>query len=231
MSTETDAPIEPSPASRVPLTKDRVLRAAIDLADTGGIESLSMRKLGGALGVEAMSLYNHARGKEDILDGIVDVILGEIDPGPLPPEWKGALRRTILASRQVLLRHPWAPKVIETRTNPGPAMLAHVERVIGTLREGGFSVDVTHHAIHVLGSRMFGFTQDPWDMSGGTPPTPEVAALLARQMTERYPHVTEMAMAVSHDGGLGGCDDDVEFAIGLDLILDGLERLRGPATA
>ena len=90
---------------------------------------------------------------------------------------------------------------------------------------------MTHHAVHVLGSRMFGFTQDPWVMSGGAPPTPEVAALLARQMTERYPYVTEMAMAVSHDGGLGGCDDDVEFAIALDLILDGLERLRGPATA
>ena len=106
MSTETDAPIEPSPAPRVPLTKDRVLRAAVDLADTGGIESLSMRKLGQALGVEAMSLYNHANGKEDILDGIVDVVLGEIEPGPLPAEWKEALRRTILASRQVLLRHP-----------------------------------------------------------------------------------------------------------------------------
>jgi AcrR family transcriptional regulator len=229
MSTDTGTPIELPSAPRVPLTKDRVLRAAIELADGGGIESLSMRKLGQALGVEAMSLYNHARGKEDILDGIVDVVIGEIDPGPPPADWKPALRQTVLASRQVLLRHPWAPKVIETRTDPGPAMLRHVDRVIGILREGGFSVDTTHHVIHLLGSRMFGFTQDPWDMSGGTTPPPEAAAVLARQMLERYPHVTEMAAAVSHEGGLGGCDDDVEFAFGLDLILDGLERLREPA--
>jgi Tetracyclin repressor-like, C-terminal domain len=97
------------------------------------------------------------------------------------------------------------------------------------LREGGFSVDLTHHAIHVMGSRIFGFTQDPWDQSGGTAPTPEVSAILAREMSARYPYVTEMAMAVSHDGGLGGCDDDVEFEFGLDLILDGLERLRDAA--
>jgi AcrR family transcriptional regulator len=228
MSTRTDAPTDLAAPARAPLSKERVLRAAIDLADTGGIESLSMRKLGQALGVEAMSLYNHARNKDDILDGIVDVIIGEIDPGQLAADWQPALRQTILAARAVLLRHPWGPRVIETRTNPGPAMLRHVDTVFGILRAGGFSIDMTHHAIHVLGSRIFGFTQDPWVMSGGTPPTPEVAALIAHEMGERYPHVTEMAMAVSHDGGLGGCDDDVEFAFGLDLILDGFERLRVP---
>jgi hypothetical protein len=103
-----------------------------------------------------------------------------------------------------------------------------MESVIGKFREGGFSVDQTHHAVHVLGSRMFGFTQELWDDSGKAGPSPEVAAMMA-QMAEAYPHITELAMAVSHEGGLGGCDDDVEFAFGLDLILDGLERERDAA--
>jgi AcrR family transcriptional regulator len=222
---------DPTAEPRAPLSKERVLRAAVELADEAGIESLSMRKLGQSLGVEAMSLYTHAQNKEDILDGIVDVVVGEIETVAPGGDWKASMREQVLAARAVLLRHPWAPRVIETRTNPGPAMLRHVESVFRILREGGFSVDTTHHAIHVLGSRVFGFTQDPWDQTGGTRPTPEVAAILAREMSERYPYVTEMAMSVSHDGGLGGCDDDVEFAFGLDLILDGLERARDVASA
>lgn len=219
----------PSTAPRTPLTKERVLRAAIDVADEGGIEALSMRKLGQALGVEAMSLYNHARNKEDILDGIVDAVIGEIEAGPAGADWKASMRQLALAARQVLLRHPWAPRVIESRTDPGPATLRHMDSVIGIFRDGGFSLDLTHHAMHVLGSRIFGFTQDLYDDSGDSAPSPEVAAIFARQMRDTYPHVTEMALAVSHEGGLGGCDDDLEFAFALDLILDGLERLRDAA--
>ncbi len=227
MATDIDETVAP----RAPLSKERVLRAAITLADDGGIDSLSMRKLGQALGVEAMSLYNHAQNKDDILDGVVDLVIGEIDILPGGGDWRTAMRRQAIAARSVLLRHPWVPAVIETRTNPGPAVMRYMDAVIGILRDGGFSVDLTHHAMHVLGSRIFGFTQDLWDDSGKLAPNPDVAAILAREMSARYPHITELALAVSHEGGLGGCDDDIEFAFALDLILDGLERLRGAAAA
>ncbi len=220
---------EPKTRPRTPLTKERVLRAAIQLADGDGIESLSMRKLGQALGVEAMSLYNHVANKDEILDGIVDEVVGEIRPVAGSGDWKTSMQQTATGARTVLRRHPWAREVIESRNNPGPATLRYMDSVIGILREGGFSVDITHHALHVLGSRIFGFSQDLWDDSSGSPPNPEVAAIMAREMSAKYPYVTEIAMAASHDGGLGGCDDDVEFAFSLDLILDGLERLRDPA--
>ncbi len=225
MVAHTDKSAEP----RSPLSRERVLQAAIAVADEGGIESLSMRKLGQSLGFEAMSLYNHAQNKDDILDGIVDLVVGEIDLLPGGTEWKASLRDQVMAARRVMLRHPWAPRVIESRTDPGPATMRYMESVIGKFRDGGFSVDQTHHAVHVLGSRMFGFTQELWDDSGKSGPSPETAAIMAQQMAEAYPHITELAIAVSHEGGLGGCDDDVEFAFGLDLILDGLERGRDTA--
>jgi AcrR family transcriptional regulator len=224
MVVHTDKDAEP----RSPLTRERVLQAAIAVADGGGIESLSMRRLGQSLGFEAMSLYNHAQNKDDILDGIVDLVVSEIALLPGGTDWKASLRDQVMAARQVMLRHPWAPRVIESRTDPGPSTMRYMEAVIGMLRDGGFSVDQTHHAVHVLGSRMFGFTQELWDDSGKASPSPEAAAMLA-QMAEAFPHISELAIAVSHDGGLGGCDDDVEFAFGLDLILDGLERRRDAA--
>jgi AcrR family transcriptional regulator len=222
----TRAPQKAGP--RAPLRKERVLRAAVELADKGGIESLSMRKLAQELGVEAMSLYNHVRDKEDILDGIVDVVVSEIAAPAKTSDWKTSLRQTVLSARSVLLRHPWAPRVIESRRNPSPATFGYFERVIGILRAGGFSVDQTHHALHVLGSRVLGFTQELFNDSDELASGPESAVMFAR-MAEKFPYMTEMAMAVSHQGGLGGCDDDVEFEFALDLILDGLERLRVPA--
>lgn len=218
--------IEESDERRARLTRERVLRAAVDLADRGGIEALSMRKLGEELGVDAMALYRHVRNKDEILDGIVDVIVGEIDASGPTEDWKAALRERIIAARRVMLRHPWAPRVIEERPNPGPATLAYMESVLAILRDGGFSLDVAHHAMHVLGSRTFGFNQDLFEDSSDADPDPEAAAMLARAMADRYPNIAELAMAIRHDGGLGPCDDDVEFAFGLDLILDGLERLR-----
>ncbi|MGH2472608.1 MAG: TetR/AcrR family transcriptional regulator C-terminal domain-containing protein [Candidatus Limnocylindria bacterium] len=205
-----------------------MLRAAVELADKGGIESLSMRKLAQELGVEAMSLYNHVQNKEDLLDGIVDVVVGEIEVPPGATDWKTSLRQTVLSARGVLLRHPWAPRVIEARKNPSPATLAYFESVIGILRSGGFSVDLTHHALHALGSRVLGFTQELFNDSDELAAGPEAAAMFA-QMADRFPYMTEMARAVTHEGGLGGCDDDVEFAFALELILDGLEKLREKA--
>jgi AcrR family transcriptional regulator len=217
---------EASGERRKPLTKERVLRAAVDLADRAGIEALSMRKLGQELAVDAMALYRHVRNKDEILDGIVDVVVGEIGAALPADDWKAAMRHRVITARQVMLRHPWAPRVIEERATAGPAILGYMESILTILLDGGFSIDLAHHAIHVMGSRILGFNQDLFEDSEDAGPGPEAAAILARAMADTYPRVTELALAVSHDGGLGGCDDDFEFEFGLDLILDGLERLR-----
>ena len=211
---------------REPLTKERVLRAAVDLADREGIDGLSMRRLGQELGVEAMALYRHVRNKDDILDGAIDAVVGEIEPPRPTGDWQHSMRKLALAARQVMLRHPWAPPVIVERPEIGPSTLRHINAVMQILRGAGFSLEMAHHAIHVLGSRMLGFTQDPFDDSADTRPDPETAARLARELGEHYPYLGELAAAVSHEGGLGGCDDDFEFEFGLELILEGLERRR-----
>jgi AcrR family transcriptional regulator len=216
---------EPGAGRRAPLTRGRVLQAAVDLADREGIESVSMRRLGNELGVEAMSLYTHVRSKEDLLDGMADVVIGQIRARRTRGDWKSSLRRTVLAARGVMLRHPWAPAIIETRVAPGPSGLRHFDAVMGILREGGFSIELTHHALHLMGSRLFGFTQDLFDDSAD--PDPQAAVALAEQLGQTHPYVAEMALAAgTHDGVLGGCDDSVEFGFALDVILDGLERLR-----
>jgi AcrR family transcriptional regulator len=211
---------------RAPLTRERVLRAAVDVADRGGLEALSMRKLGQELGVDAMALYRHVRDKDDLLDGVVEVVVGEIErPEPGGP-WKTVLRQHAMAARGVMLRHPWAPRVLEERGTAGPAALAHINAVLGTLLGGGFSMELSHHALHSLSSRIFGFHQDLFDDSGRGPTDPEAEARVVAMLAVSYPSLAELAKAASHEGGLGACDDDVEFAFGLDLILDGLERLR-----
>jgi AcrR family transcriptional regulator len=210
-------------ATRASLTRQRVLEAAVELADRQGIEGVSMRRLGQELGIEAMSLYTHVRSKDDLLDGMVDVVLGQIAVPPANLDWKATLRRTILNARDVMLRHRWAPAVIESRVAPGPSGLRHYDAVMGILREGGFSLEMTHHAIHLLGSRLLGFTQDLFDDSPNVDDTATRA--FAEQVAATHPYVAEMALGATHDGGLGGCDDDVEFAFALDVILDGLERL------
>ncbi len=213
-----------SEARRAPLSRARVLESAVGLADREGIDAVSMRRLGQELGIEAMSLYTHIRGKDDLLDGMVDVVVAEIPVDTAGPDWRTTLRRTILGARTVMLRHRWAARIIETRRTPGPATLAYMEAATGIIRDGGFTVDLTHHAMHVLGSRVLGFNQDLYDDSGV--PDPQAAAAFAAQMASAYPNIAAIAGAASHEGGLGGCDDDYEFAFGLDLILDGLERRR-----
>ncbi|HXR27081.1 MAG TPA: TetR/AcrR family transcriptional regulator C-terminal domain-containing protein [Candidatus Baltobacteraceae bacterium] len=206
------------------LTRHHVMEAAVALADAHGIGAVSMRRLGQELGVEAMSLYTHVRSKEDLLDGMVECVM-EAFPRPAESDdWQSTLRGTILGSREVLVRHPWAPAVIETRTEPGPLMLAHYDAVMGILRRGGFSLELAHHALHLLGSRLLGFTQDLFDDSPDLPP--EATTALAARLRPTLPYVAEMALRATHEGGLGGCDTDVEFSFSLDVILDGLERLR-----
>ena len=214
----------PTTKPRAPLTKGRVLEAAVGLADRDGIDALSMRKLGQELGVEGMALYRHVRDKEAILDGLVDVVLSEIDAPDRADDWKTELRQLSLAARDVMLRHPWAPAVIVTRPDVGPATLRHIDHVLRLLEAAGFSLDMAHHALHVLGSRVFGFTQDPFNDTTDVRPDAATAAAIAQALSATYPNVGKLAAAATHDGGLGGCDDDFEFAFGLDLILDGLER-------
>jgi AcrR family transcriptional regulator len=204
-----------------------VLRAAVELADDAGIESLSMRRLAHDLGVVPMALYKHVASKEELLDGMVDQVIGEIDP-PLPDaEWKPAVRARILSARRALLRHRWARRVLETRTTPTPVVLAYMDSIIGMFRAGGFSIDLTHHVMHAVGSRIYGFTQEVFDDS--TSPELQPQAAPPPEMARIYPNIVAIATAVSHDAGsvVGqGCDDQFEFEFALDLLLDGIERLR-----
>jgi AcrR family transcriptional regulator len=214
----------PRPRTTSPLSRERIVAAAIDLADRDGADGLSMRRLAQVLGVDPMSLYHHVRDKDDLLDAVADGVVGEVKPVIVAGDWKASLRGTILSSRQTLRSHPWAPSVIGPRSEPTRAMLAYMDTVLGILHEGGFSVELAHHAVHVLGSRVLGFSQDLFVDSSDPAPDPETSANLARQLGAVYPHVGWLAMAVSHEDGLGPCDDDVEFLFALDLILDGLER-------
>jgi AcrR family transcriptional regulator len=200
------------------------MAAAIELADRDGIESISMRKLAQELGVEAMSLYTHVRNKNDLLDGMADAVISQIPVNAESADWKTSLRALALAARSVILRHPWAPRAVEAQTAPGPAALQYVNVVLGILREGGFSIAQTHHALHILGSRLLGFSQALFDDSGDL--EPQAAAALASALGETHPHVVEMALAVTHGGALGRCDDDAEFEFALDFILDGLARMQ-----
>jgi AcrR family transcriptional regulator len=224
---------------RLPLSRERVLRAAIKIADESGIESLTMRRLAEDLGAEAMSLYYHVANKESLLDGIADAVVAEIndvvdalDTPSAGAAWKTAVRQRILSAREVLLRHRWAPRVLETRTSTGIATLLYIDGLLGLMRDGGFSYDQIHHALHALGSRALGFAQEMFEPSAGTSDEAATAALAG--LAEQIPHIVGMVMEVAHDdpdSTLGWCDDQTEFEFGLDIILDGLDRTRGPAGA
>jgi len=225
MTTKLEAPTEP----RLPLSRERVLAAAVAFADTHGIDELSMRKLGHELGVEAMSLYHHVANKDEILDGMVDVIAGEIGPTSSDHGWKERLRSRILTAREVMKRHPWAPAVIETRKTMSYPMMRYMESVAAIMRDGGFSIDLMHHAMHALGSRALGFSQELYEESDGSDQSPEVQAAMMEQMASEFPNISAIAIEVQHQDETivgSGCDDDVEFVFALDVILDGLERIR-----
>jgi AcrR family transcriptional regulator len=212
---------------RVPLNRERVLRAAVALADQGGFESLTMRKLAKELGVEAMSLYNHVASKDDLLDGMVDVVFGEIELPSTDVDWKPAMRTRAVSTREVLARHRWAIGLMEGRTNHGPANLSLHNAVLGCLRAAGFSMEMTVHAYSVQDAYIYGFALQESDMSSES--ADDFAAEAQRQMREYqavladYPHLVEVV------GGYvarTGYDFATEFLYGLDLILDGLDRLR-----
>jgi AcrR family transcriptional regulator len=221
MTTRPTPPGQAEPR-RKPLRRDAVLRAAIRLADEGGLEAISMRKLGQALGVEAMSLYKHVASKDDILDGIVDLVTADFEvPAPDEP-WKAAIRRSAISARDVLLAHPWASSLIESRSSAGPARLRYIDAVVGTLAGAGFPMPMIVQAVMALDSQTYGFVLQelawPFDADGAA----DAASAFAQGLPpDAYRNVAAMAELVMTSPGGPVAD----FTFGLDLILDGLERL------
>ena len=220
--------IEQSARPREPLTKERILGTAVALADEEGVDSLSMRRIAQELGVVPMALYKHVANKDELLDGMIDVVVGEIDPPLEGPDWRTTMRERILSARRALLRHTWASRVIESRGEPTPTVIGYLDSMMGVFLAGGFSVDLMHHAIHVMGSRLLGFSQELYDDTSSMPE--EEAAQMWTQLADAYPNIAKLipVAIATHDGPVvgGGCDDQFEFEFALDLILDGLERLR-----
>jgi AcrR family transcriptional regulator len=211
---------------RTPLTRDRVLRTAIALADERGLEELTMRKLAKELGVEAMSLYNHVANKGDLLDGMIDLVFAEIDPPAIGGDWKAELRKRAVSTRAALLRHRWAVGQMEGRSSHGYSNLKVHDAVLGCLRAAGFSIERTVSAMSVQDAYIYGFALQQTDMNPQTPE--EFAASAERQMEEYeamladFPHLREV---VGGHVAQAGYDYEAEFLFGLDVILDGLERL------
>ena len=210
---------------REPLTPERVLQAAIKLADQGGIESLSMRKLGQDLGVEAMALYYHFASKDKVLDGSVDLVFSEIDLPASGVDWKTAMRQRALSIRDVLSRHRWAIGLMESRTNPGPANLRHHDAVIGSLRAAGFDIAMAAHAYSLLDSYIYGFALTKKNLPFNSS---EEVAEVAQSMLQPFPlnEYPNFVQMLTEHVMLPGYDYGDEFEYGLDVILDGLERVR-----
>jgi AcrR family transcriptional regulator len=199
-----------------------VLRAAVALADSSGIEALTMRRLGQELGVEAMSLYKHVAGKDDVLDGITDLVVSDIEVPPAGNGWRAAMRQRAICAHEVLVAHPWAAMLIMSRFNIGPGMTRYLDATLGRLREGGFSITGALDAWHTLDSHIYGFTLQELGLPFEAEETRQVSSdALVRFSADEYPYVVEVITEVMQSGR----EEDFEF--GLDLILDGLQRTLG----
>jgi AcrR family transcriptional regulator len=208
---------------RAPLSRERVLDAAIRLADAGGLGSLSMRKLGHELGVEAMAIYYHFANKERVLDGMVDLVFAEIELPVTGTAWKTAMRRRAISVRDAMARHPWAIGMMESRRDPGPANLRHHDAVIGSLRAGGFDMTMAAHAYAVLDGYIYGFALTHVNLPFGTA---DEAAAVAESMVQPFePGTFPNLVAMIEHAMQPGYDYANEFGYGLDLILDGLQRV------
>jgi AcrR family transcriptional regulator len=230
MTSTPEPTAQPSSEPRTPLSRERVLRAAIRLADDGGLDSLSMRKLGQELGVQAMSLYNHVESKDDLRDGILDLVKQEIELPPAGGDWKAAIRASAISAHDVLVRHPWAAGLINSTRTVTSARLEWMEAILRTLREAGCSANLTHHAYHALDSHITGFTlwqvSFRWEELGDLE---ELTASFLRTLpVEKYPYLAEHIQEhlVEPDP-----EEKTEFEFGLDLILDGVERIRDAAAS
>ena len=226
MTTPTARQTQKQTQMREPLTRERVLQAALRLADEGGLGSLSMRKLGHELGVEAMALYYHFANKDEVIDGIVDLVFAEIDLPVAGMDWKVAMRRRAISLYDVLLRHRWAIGMMESRTNPGPANLRHHDAVIGNLRAAGFDSPMVAHGYSLLDGYIYGFALTKMSIPFETPEEVEAVteSMLQPVQVNEYPHLSAF---VSEHIMLPGYDFADEFEYGLDLILEGIERARG----
>jgi AcrR family transcriptional regulator len=219
MATKTD--------SRLPLNRDRILHTALELADKGGIESLTMRKLGRALGFEAMSLYNHVANKDDVLDGILDLVLAETEPPSPAGEWDAAIRTSAISVHDALRRHPWSCTLLMAPEHARPARVRYMDLLLGRLREAGFSAETTYHAYHVLDGYIFGFAL--WEASHtySAEEASNLAAKFAETITaDTYPHLHEHAQQHFSEGPHREVS---AFESGLDLIVGGLRKLRDTA--
>jgi AcrR family transcriptional regulator len=220
-------PVDAIAERRVPLSKDRVLRTAMALADQGGIDSLSMRKLAQELGVEAMSLYHYVSSKDDILNGIVEIVVSEIELPDGGKDWKAALRRSAISFHDALARHRWATNLMMSGTGVGTARVRYMDALLGRLREAGFSANMTHHAYHALDSHIMGSTL--WAAGYATMAKADPGAVqrfVQKLPLADYPHFAEH---VEQHTSKSARDGISEFEFGLDLILDGLEKIRDTA--
>jgi AcrR family transcriptional regulator len=221
--------------SRKPLSRERALAAAVTLADAEGLKALTMRRLAADLGVEAMSLYYHLPGKEGLLDGLAESVVGEIETAVARTaetgDWRTSLRQRFLSAREVMLRHPWAPGLLSSRRTIPFGVYAYYDAIVATLIAGGFSHRVAHRALHAFGSLALGFAQEIFSpaAAGGTMDVEATEADLPA-MAEALPHLSAMMAAEAHaaaDPMLGWCDSQVEFEFTIDLLLDGIERTGG----
>lgn len=209
--------------SRDTLNRERVVRAAMDLADESGIESVTMRELGRRLGVEAASLYNHVAGKDDLLDGMTDLVVAEIDLPSSDVDWKEAMRRRAVSAREVFTRHRWAAGLIDSREGSGPSRLSYADRVLGTLLQAGFSPGIAVNVFLSLDSYIYGFERQRSSIS---PADDEDSTVVAQEVLDAIPQGAFPSLArVAMEYAAKPYDDAAAFDFGLDLILDGLERL------
>lgn len=208
---------------RSTLNRAKVLESATQLADEIGIEALTIRKLADELGVGAMTIYHHVPSKEEIIDGMVEIVFSEIEKPPADLDWRTAMRRRCISARQVLNRHPWAAPLMESRTSPGPANLRHHDAVIGCLRNGGLSIQMTAHAYAILDAFVYGFAFEEATLpAGGGEGFAEIAERIASHFpTDDYPHLAELTFEHVLKPGYDFSDS---FEFGLDLIIEGLDR-------
>jgi AcrR family transcriptional regulator len=213
----------------VPLSRDRILTAAVRLADEHGIHAVTMRRVAARLGAKPMSLYNHVADKGDILDGMVDRVIEQVDLADDGADWREAMRRRAASARQVFRHHPWAPALLDSRTSSGPSRLRYLDRVLGTLVRAGFALDHAARAFSLLDSYVYGFGIQQVNFTEGStlPPEQRAEALLAAIPIETFPYLHRMATQAA----VAEYDAEADFAFGLEVILDGLARTLGPSTA
>jgi AcrR family transcriptional regulator len=213
----------PRSEPRLPLSRDRILAAAVEIADERGVGAITMREVASRLGVEAMSLYNHVANKDDILDGVADLVAEEFDLPEDVGHWREAMRRRAVSAHEVFGRHPWAPMLFDSRESSGPSRLRYYDWVLGTLVTAGFPLDRAARAFSLLDSYVYGFGIQQFNMSADSDASTEemAEALLAYIPAEKYPYLHRMASQAMESG----YDAESDFDFGLELILDGLERV------